>query len=215
MQFCASLHIDVLAPLSIMPVLWFFVSAAGLCVRERMSECGCFTGIFVNNVVVKIEEAWQVDCEIKNACRPAWLTYSPVWFLLSVLVATATCTGRSLDIFHVWKKTVSKINFLFDARDFPSAFGRVVKQEPELKKEHQRVCRDQHVITLRCRTVTCSHGHFGRKVFYCRAPWGGRELLLICGNGTVLGWTERCYSVLRKFAYGKCLIFADVSDRAV
>jgi hypothetical protein len=151
MQFSVVLHICVSAPLSIMLVLWFFVPSASLCVRERLSKCGCFTGSFVNNVALKIEEAWQVDCEIKNACRPAWLIYSLVWFLSSVLVATATCTGRSLDIFHIWKKTVSKINLLFDAGDSPSAFGRVVKQEPALTKEHPRVCRDQHVTTLRCR----------------------------------------------------------------
>jgi hypothetical protein len=127
MQFYAFLQIDVSAPLSIMPVLGFFVPAAGLCIKERMSKCGCFTGSFVNNVAVKIEEAWQVDCEIKNASRPAWLIYSPVLFQSSVLLATATCTGCSLDIFHVWKKTVSKINLLFDAGASPSAFGRVVK----------------------------------------------------------------------------------------
>jgi len=94
------------APLSIIPVLWFFVPAAGLGVRERMSKYGCFTGSFVNNVAVKIEEAWQVDCEIKNTCGPAWLIYSPFWFLSSVLVATVTCNVRSLDVFHVWKNTV-------------------------------------------------------------------------------------------------------------
>ena len=133
----------IYASLSIMPLLWIFVPAAGLCVRERMSKCGCFTASFVNNVTVKIEEVWQVDCGIKNACRPAWLIYS------SVLVAMVTCTGRSLDIFHVWKKPVSKISLLFDAGDTPSAFGRVVKQEPALKEEHQRVCKDQHVTTSR------------------------------------------------------------------
>jgi len=47
----------ICAPLSIMPVLRFFVPAAGLCVRQRMSKCGCFTDSFVNNVAVKIEEA--------------------------------------------------------------------------------------------------------------------------------------------------------------
>ena len=151
MQFCVFLHIDVFAPLSIIPVLRFFVPASGLCIRERMSKCGCFTGSFVNSVAVKIEEAWQVDCEIKNACRPAWLIYSPVLFLSSVLLATATCTGRSLDIFHVCKKKVSKVKLLFDAGDSSSAPGRVVKQEPALKKKHLRICRDQHVTTSRCR----------------------------------------------------------------